>query len=396
MPRVSIRNVRRRWWAVALVLVVAIGGTGTWLMLRGDDDSTQRITTTVAKGTLKTTVSADGTISPSRESSLSFTSAGTITSVRVEAGDKVYKGQILARIDDTVLVAQRTAAASSLTAAKTQAASDSSESASQRAANDAAVVSAQAQYQAAAQAASDAALKAPFSGTISSVGISVGDSVGTSSGGGAGASMGGITNTASTSSSSGSIDIISTKKLLIDATVSASDVSQIKAGMQAEITPTGGSETAYGVVRTVGVIASASSSGAATFPVTIEVTGQHTGLYAGASASVSIVVKQADDVLSVATQAVRSSGDDAYVYVISGDKRVKKKITLGTTYGSQTEVTSGLKEGDIVELISFQRPSGSGSGGGDGNLPSMPSGGMPSGMPNFPGGGSGMPQGLGQ
>lgn len=382
--------VRRRWWVAALVLVLAAGTTTVWLVRRGDGETVQRITATVQRGTYKTTVSADGTIAPKREADLSFSSSGVVSAVLVEAGDRVHKGEVLARIDDATLLAQRTAAASAVTAAETTAADDGSESAGQRAANDAALASARAQLEEAEQAVADAALTAPFTGTVSAVGVTVGDPVGSSGGSGGGSGMAATADT----SASAAVSLISPRRLLVEASVSAADVSQVKKGMQVEITPTGGSAASFGVVSSVGVIASASSTGAATFPVTVEVTGKPTGLYPGASASVAITVKQAADVLAVPTQAVRGSGEETYVYVVDGGRRVRTTIAVGATYGVQTEVTSGLKEGDVVELASFRRPTGGtvtnrgGQSGLQGGFPAggFPGGGLPSGA-----GGDGMP-----
>jgi multidrug efflux pump subunit AcrA (membrane-fusion protein) len=367
------RAVRRRWWVIALVVVVAaVAGGWTW-MSRDDDSGTQRITATVARGTYKTTVSATGTITPRREEDLSFSSSGTVTRVAVAVGDKVKKGDVLAKIDSTSLQAQLDAAESQVTAAKSQLSEDSDASSAQRASDRASLASAESDLDAAQDALDAATMTAPFSGTISKVGYEVGDQAG-SSGSGNG------------SDSAPAITLISPRSLQVDANVSAADVSQLKKGMQVEITPTGGGEAVYGTVSEVGVIATASDSGAAQFPVTVDVTGRPTALYAGSTASLAITVKQATDVLAVNTQALHTDGDQTYVYVIDGTKRTKQVITVGETYGMQTEVLTGLNEGDVVELISFSAPSGNGNNRGNGNNFEIPDGGFSG---NIPGGGQG-------
>jgi multidrug efflux pump subunit AcrA (membrane-fusion protein) len=75
--------VPRRWWVMSLVALVVVGAGGWTWMARGDDADPQRITATVARGTYKTTVSATGTITPTREEDLSFSSAGRVTRVAV-------------------------------------------------------------------------------------------------------------------------------------------------------------------------------------------------------------------------------------------------------------------------------------------------------------------------
>ncbi|MET3963039.1 multidrug efflux pump subunit AcrA (membrane-fusion protein) [Marmoricola sp. OAE513] len=378
-----LRAVRRRWWAALAALVLVLAGAGTWFMTAGasEDDNTTTITSTVAKGTYKTTVSATGTITPKRDEDVAFTSSGTVTSVQVEVGDKVVKGDVLAKIDDDALIAQREAAESQVTAAQTQLDEDSGSSSTQVAADEASLASARSQLADAEDAVENATLRAPFSGTVSAVGYEVGDQVG---GSGGGADPSGSDTTAA-------ITVISPKKLLIDANVSSSDVTRLKKGLQAEITPTGGNETAYGVVTEVGVIATASDTGAAQFPVTVEVTGETTGLYPGASATVEITVKQATDIIAVPTAAVRTDdAGKAYVYVVKSGKRTKTTVALGEVYGAQTEVTSGIKEGDVIEVISITGRRGTGSGGGNrnggGEFPGggnfqLPAGGAPGGGP---------------
>ena len=371
-------SLRRRWWAVIAAVVILAGAGGWYAMASGrSGDDTTRITATVSRGTYKTTVSATGTITPRRDQDLSFSSSGsssgTVTAVEVAVGDRVKKGDVLARIDDSALLAQRDAADSQVDAARSQLAEDADASASQIAADEAALAAAQSQLAQAQQAVDEATLRAPFDGTVSAVGYAVGDQVG-----GTGA-QGDPTGSGTTAA----ITVISPRSLLVEANVSASDVSRLKAGLQAEITPTGGGDAVYGTVSRVGVIATASDSGAAQFPVRIAVTGSPAGLYPGSTASVAITVKQATDVLAVPTAAVHSADDGStYVYLVEDGKRVRTTVKLGDAYGAQTEVVSGIEEGDVVEVLSITGRRGS---GGDRN---GPEGGF-----QFPGGGEGPPSG---
>ena len=370
-----LRPVRRRWPVLGLVVVLA--GAGAWYELarRGSDDPTS-ITATVSRGTYKSTVSATGTIAPKKDVDLAFTSSGTVTKVEVEPGDVVRQGDVLATIDDTALIAQRVAAQAQLTAARAQLSEDAGGTSSQVSADQAAVASAESALTQARAAVDDATLRAPFTGTVSAVGYAVGDVAGS----------GGNQNAADSSGSDSGITVISPHKLLVNANVSATDVSRLKTGMQAEITPTGGGAVVYGTVTDIGRIASASDSGAAQFPVTVSVTGTPSGLYPGSSASVAITTQQATDVLTVPTQALHSSQGATFVYVVAGGKRTRTTVTLGTAYGAQTEVRSGLKEGDTVEVISF-KAGGGGNAPGGGLFNAKNGGDGPTFSGNVPGGG---------
>jgi len=344
----------------------------TWWWTR--DSATQTPTTTTAKasvGEYETTVQASGTITPSREEELSFSSSGEVTAVPVAAGDRVHKGDVLARIDTTTLVAQRDAADSALDAAVTQQDedSDAGASATQLAADEAQVTAAKSQLAQAREAVRDATLRSPINGTVSAVDVTVGDQVG-----------GASTPTDDGSDSSGSsaaVTVISTDSFEVDATVGSSDVESLKKGLQATITPTGATEPVYGTVSEVGAIATADSSGVATFPVTIDVTGTPDGLYAGSSADVTIVVAKVTDVLTVPSQALHTDDGETYVYVVDGDDRTRTPVTTGSTYGMDTEIKSGLTEGQTVEVEAFMAPGGADGSGQGPSLSELPDGAVP-------------------
>ena len=57
-------------------------------------------TVTVERGTILSTVSADGTVEPPRELSLGFEQGGRLVAVHVDEGDRVRRGQVLARLED--------------------------------------------------------------------------------------------------------------------------------------------------------------------------------------------------------------------------------------------------------------------------------------------------------
>ncbi|HEY3014204.1 MAG TPA: efflux RND transporter periplasmic adaptor subunit [Nocardioides sp.] len=367
----AFRRVRRRWWVAAVVLCLA-AVAATWWWTRDSAAQTPTTTTaTASRGDYETTVQASGTITPSREEELSFSSSGEVTAVPVAAGDRVHKGDVLARIDATTLVAQRDAADSALDAAVTQQDedADAGASATQLAADEAQVTAAKSQLAQAREAVRDATLRSPINGTVSAVDVAVGDQVG-----------GASTPTDDGSDSSGSsaaVTVISTDSFEVDATVGSSDVESLKKGLQATITPTGATEPVYGTVSEVGAIATADSTGVATFPVTIDVTGTPDGLYAGSSADVTIVVAKVTDVLTVPSQALHTDDGETYVYVVDGDDRTRTLVTTGTTYGMNTEIKSGLTEGQTVEVEAFMAPGGADGSGQGPSLSELPDGAVP-------------------
>lgn len=384
---------RRRWLAVPVVLLVATGGIGAWLMTRDESEAVAATTATVSAETVQETVAATGTLAAARSADLDFEVSGTVDDVLVAEGDRVKAGQALARVDDSTLVAQRTAALATLDAAYTQLDEDddAGASATQLAADQAAIVSARAALAEAREALRDATLRASIGGTVVSLGVAEGDVVGS----GGSSSMGASTSTTTTddTTTTAAVSIVSTRAFVVDATVAAADVEQLEEGLQAEITPSGATDVVYGTVSDIGLVAETNSSGAAVFPVTVAVTGAPEDLYAGTSADVSIIVSQTDDVLTVPSRALTTEGDTTYVTKMVDGEGVRTAVETGTAYGMTTEVVAGLAEGDVVEIPGFSRPTGGGDDGGDqqqlpdfggGQMPDFGGGQMPGGMGGAP------------
>lgn len=396
-----LRRLPRWGWlaAAALAIVVAAGGVA-WFTTRDSTAAEQATTATATSGTFKTTVAATGTVAAAKQADLSFEVSGTVTSVPVAEGDQVRKGQVLATVGRESLQASLTAARASLTAAQSQLDDDvdADESDTQLAADRAAVLSAASTVDAARSDLDHATLRSTIAGTVAAVELAVGDEVSGASSSGSGSTGTGTgaagSGTAASTASSSAITVVSTKAYVVDATIASSDLASVKKGLQAEITVTGLDDTVYGTVGSVGLVAQTSSSGAAEFPVEIAVTGSPKGLYAGTSADASIVVKQMSDVLTVPTLALHTSGSRTYVDKVVGGESVRTDVVTGTAYGFATQVKSGLKAGDVVQLATFTRPPGGastgdrgqtgGAGGFGGN--GFPPGGVPPGGP----GGSGI------
>jgi hypothetical protein len=82
----------------------------------------------------------------------------------------------------------------------------------------------------------------------------------------------------------------------------------------------------------------------------------------------------AADVILIPTAAIKGSGSSATVQVIANGKTETRTITVGRQSGAQTEVVSGLDEGEnIVYLQSFQ---GFPGGGGQSGMPFPQQGGQ--------------------
>lgn len=349
--------MRRRLLVLAGVVVVAAGGGAAWWLLKPAAATTAPMVVPVTVGAQRQTVSASGTVEPADRADLNFAVTGEVTAVLVEAGDAVTAGQALATVDDTLLQAQLTAAQAQLDAAE-DAAADSDDAAAA-----ASVVSAESDVAAAQEAVEQATLTAPIAGTVAAVDLAVGDRVG---------------DTPQGEDTAAQVTVVSTGTFVVEASVSAADAARVKAGLAADIVPVGVAEPVEGTVRTVGLVASADESGAATFPVTVDVTGTRDDLYAGSSATVAIVVEEREDVLTVPGMALHTEGGATYVNKVVDGTAVRTDVEVGEAFGMQTEITSGLVAGDEVE-VQANVP------GGGGRTPDS------GGNTVFPGGGGGGP-----
>jgi multidrug efflux pump subunit AcrA (membrane-fusion protein) len=390
---------RQRTIIAVVVTLVVVGGGGAWAATRSSSATTAAPTlVSVTNGTIRQSVSASGTIQPAHRADLTFAVGGTVTSVPVAAGEQVRAGAVLATLDTASLKTSVTSAKAGVSATQDQltAQQAAGSSAVQIASTQAQLNDAQGKLTDAQTALGAASMTSPIAGTVAQVDIAVGDTVtqsgstasaGSSSGTGAGSSASsagaGSSSAAGTSSSSTAhVVVISTTSWVVQASVGSADLPQLKKGLQAEITPTGSATKIFGTVRSVGIIASSSSSGSATFPVTITVTGSPKGMYAGGAATVSIIVRQVENLLSVPTNAVHTEGGKTVVHQMKGGAQVSTPVKVGTTYGAVTQILSGLKAGDKVVGTTFRlggnRPSGGtgtrqggsgGSGGFDGPPP---------------------------
>ncbi len=138
------RNKRRVWpWVLAALL---IGGGGTWYYRRTQAASSAAVVTiqtaAAAPGEVKVSVSGPGTLGAAQSSSVSATTGGTLTLVPT-VGDRVTKGQLIARLSSATADTGVQNAQLSLQKAQAQLASLRASQVSSRAQDAQSVVSAQ-------------------------------------------------------------------------------------------------------------------------------------------------------------------------------------------------------------------------------------------------------------
>ncbi|MBV2152747.1 efflux RND transporter periplasmic adaptor subunit [Kitasatospora sp. SUK 42] len=373
-------------------------------------------TATVAKGTVLATVSGTGTLVSPTDAAQDFATGGRLTAVKVAVGDAVKKGQVLATVDTTAAQQQVDAAQAALTTAnanltKAQAgvttttteplpatdptggsggsgtgggggrgAGGSSTPAPQTTTvtttkvDDAAVAQAQQQVATAQtnltnaqQALAGTTLTASVDGTVASVSAKVGDTVGA---GGSSSSSSASTKSTGTSGSSGSpsgfIVLTNPTGMQVTADFSELDSLKLKKGEAATVTLNAQSDTKLNAtVLSVSSLPVSGSSGggagssAVQYAATLQLGGDTSTLRTGLSATVQVITGEADNALSLPTSALSGTGSSRTATVVHEDGSTERvNVTVGVEGDSTVQVTSGLKEGDKVEL-----PSTSGGNG---------------------------------
>jgi len=249
-----------------------------------------------------------------------------------------------------------------------------------------------------------------------------GGSGGTGSGSG-GSGSGGSGSAASSSGSSASAQfvVVGTGSWKANVTVDDSQVGLLAAGDQAELTVSGSAGTTaaaqpiFGTIQSVGLI-STSTSDTAAYPVVVQVTGSPDGLHDGTTVSVTLIYKQLANVLTVPSAAVHTVNGQQVVYVMPADSAAAQNatnpgagaadpsgaadptdtagaqsgsvasgfaarvaaasvdvsaattsvVTVGDTDGTNTEITDGLSEGDLVVVTTTVGAGRTGTGTGTG------------------------------
>ena len=377
---------RRRWWligAVAVVVVAAIGATVAVASASSTPRPSYRAVTATV-GTMRLTTAATGTVQAAQQDDLNFPVSGQVTAVSVKLGQHVTAGQKLATLSSATLAAQVAQAQAAVDGDQAKLSGDESASSSQLDADRAALSAAEAELTNARAALSQATLVSPITGTVAQLDLAVGQQVsggsssadngsnpdsstGTGSGTGSGSTPSASGSNSTTSGSSSAQIVVTGSAYVVDLSVDDTQIALMKDGESAVAVPQGGTTPVPGTVTSVGLLAG-TTSGVATFPVVITLSGTPKGLFSGSSAAVSVIYRQLSGVLEVPAAAVQYAGGKASVLQSRNGKTVSVPVGVGLTSGGAIQITSGLTAGQQVLVVrSAATPTGGGTGTGRGN-----------------------------
>lgn len=325
----------KSWGIIGMVLLcLVLVGSAACTMPDGEV-SPQPVE--VVRGDLTVTVSGSGYISVSNEKQLGFGSGGKIAELNVAEGDKVSKGDILARLDTSTL---------ELSIIQAQLARDEAEynlnqlrdviHASQDRirlaeaaleATERAVTEAQKQLD-------EAVITAPFGGVVADLYAKEGDIV-----------------APPTVAPQPVIYLIDLTSLELNAEVDEIDIPDVKPGQKAIIEVDALPDT-----ELEGTVTSISSlpglvAGLVVYPVKIELdVPADSAVKVGMSTTADIIIAERSNVLLVPSRAITQDeqGNPVVAVVIDEEQTEMRVVVPGISDGFQTEILDGLKEGEIV------------------------------------------------
>jgi HlyD family secretion protein len=112
---------RQTWlWMLVTVVVLLIGGLTYWQTRSSASAMPSYVTEPLRKGNLTLSVSANGTLQPTRAVNIGSELSGTVRRVLVDVNDRVKKGQVLVELDTSKLSDQVLRSRAGLAAAKAQ------------------------------------------------------------------------------------------------------------------------------------------------------------------------------------------------------------------------------------------------------------------------------------
>lgn len=321
---------------VALLVAVALAIVG-WQFV-GSRDGADGATTTVRRGSLKSSIETSGRLVSRTTRSISSSASGAVKIVAAREGEAVRQGDVLVVLDDGPARADVARAERAVEAAETRVGV-----ARQRALTDdnalpdvAAAESEATNARAALTAANDRLVAtlvvAPIDGLISAVRVAEGSNYG------AGAEI---------------ATLIGASDLYVTADLDEVDRPLVTEGQAVTVTVTSFPATPLNG-QIVALSATAQSRGGSTvYPVQITIerpADTPLALLPGMTVDVRIITNARDHILILPSGAIRRAGDRQYVAVRRDGQEIEVEIRTGARSGGEVEIAGGLSEGDVVVL----------------------------------------------
>jgi RND family efflux transporter MFP subunit len=330
--------MKKRLAIIITVCLVVIGIVLGVVFTRGHGSQPPFVTVNVTRGDIVETVLVDGNLEIPDKAYLSFGITGTVTEVLVSEGDNVTKDQVLARLDAPSLESSVDMAQLQVEIAQEQ------------------VAAARAQYEASSTDITEAnweiaklnlkiaklnldsaklnldkaVIVAPFDGVVAGITIIEGEEIST------------------TALATPAITLVGTSGIEMQGNIDELDIASVKLGQSANITLDAlPNEQVTGNVTFISPMGTV-LAGIVSYATTITLENPSAELKDGMSATAEVVVERRDNVLLIPNRVIQGTLQNPFVDVLVNGDKEQRQITLGLSDGTNTEVLSGLEEGEEV------------------------------------------------
>lgn len=305
----------------------------TAIVAEGNSGAIAVKTAAVAKQQIELDFSSNGTFEANQELILSAENSGRVTRIAVEEGDRVAKGQVLARIDNELLIVDtETASANYQNALRDLARYESAfktGGVTQQQVENARlkVATTQAAVQSSKRKSSDANIRAPFSGIVNKRSIELGSYV---------------------SPGTALFEIVDVSKLKLNVTANESQVVNLKKGDEVAIKSNIFPDKEFkGKISFI----AAKADNSLNFPVEIELINNGINqLKAGMYGTAVFDFPSQAPTITIPRSAFIGSVNSNKVFMLEGNKAIERKVVAGRIIGETVEILDGLKEGEKVVI----------------------------------------------
>jgi RND family efflux transporter MFP subunit len=323
---------------IPIILIIVIVAVAVRIVsFRSDSTGRQKMPTLVKitfpeRQKVVQRIQLTGDISPIRQANVFARVSGNLESIKADIGDYVKSGQLLARIDTTELAQTYRQTEATYQNAKTvydraKTLRDQNLISKQEFDNDeTGMIIAKENYETARTRLDYAQITAPFTGYVTRRYLDPGALVGSGN---------------STLFKLMDIDVM---KILVN--VLEKDVPLVKVGTKAiiEVDAYPGKEFTGSVTR----LSQALDMSTRTMPVEIDIANKDHILKPGMFASVSLIIKERENILTIPVQAMLSDTSGNFVYLAGQGKAHRQNIQAGVEQDSFIEVVSGLTDTDSL------------------------------------------------
>lgn len=263
-----------------------------------------------------------------------------VTQVLVAPGQRVSKGQVMATLDASSIEQQILAQDAQLTLARTVYQKQQRLWA-QKIGSELQLLQAKANYEAAAKqkAATEAQrntfrIVSPINGTVDQVNVKVGDLLSAQSGAAPGVG----------------IRVVNLNKLKAEAMLGQNYLGQVKTGDPVTIVLPDINDS---VQAKLDYVANSVDAASSSFQVQVRL-GSNQRLRPNMSARMKIANYRNSNAITVPASVIQKTGEGDIVYVAAGKTARAVKVQTGRVSNGQTEILSGLNDGDLIITEGFQ------------------------------------------